>query len=279
MSEPTPPGASAVNGRLWGARARDWAEVQEGQCRPAFEAVFDRVGLGAGARCCDVGCGAGLAALLASQRGARVCGVDAAEGLLDLARSRLPAGDFRLGDLQALPFADGSFDLVTGFNAFQFAADPVAALTEARRVLRPGGRVVVLAWGDPQGMDAATLLLALKPLLPPPPPGAPGPFALSDRRVLTALVERAGLSVQAVSDLACDWTYPDLHTALRGLGASGGAARATEQVGAQAVDRAHEQALAPFRQDDGSYRLGASFHWVLATNAADAAAAAGASSV
>lgn len=278
MSQPTAPGASAVNGRLWGARARDWAEVQEGQCRVAFEAVYDRVGLGAGVRCCDVGCGAGLAALLASQRGARVCGVDAAEGLLDLARSRLPAGDFRLGDLQALPFADGSFDLVTGFNAFQFAADPVAALTEARRVLRPGGRVVVLAWGDPQGMDAATLLLALKPLLPPPPPGAPGPFALSDRRVLTTLVERAGLSVQAVSDLACDWTYPDLHTALRGLGASGGAARAIEQVGAQAVDRAHEQALAPFRQDDGSYRLGASFHWVLATHAAGVSAAAGASS-
>ena len=208
-----------------------------------------------------------------------MCGVDAAEGLLDLARSRLPAGDFRLGDLQALPFADDSFDLVTGFNAFQFAADPVAALAEARRVLRPDGRVVVLAWGDPQGMDAATLLLALKPLLPPPPPGAPGPFVLSDRRVLTALVERAGLSVQAVSDLACDWTYPDLHTALRGLGASGGAARAIEQVGAEAVDRAHEQALAPFRQDDGSYRLGASFHWVLATNAADAAVPAGASSV
>lgn len=67
-------------------------------------------------------------ALLASQRGAEVCGVDAAGSLLGIARERVVGGDFRLGDLEALPFPDGTFDVATGFNSFQFAATPVAAL-------------------------------------------------------------------------------------------------------------------------------------------------------
>jgi hypothetical protein len=60
-----------------------------------------------------------MAALLASDRGAQVSGIDAAESLLTVARERVAAADFRLGDLQDLPFADGCFDVVTGFNSFQ----------------------------------------------------------------------------------------------------------------------------------------------------------------
>lgn len=255
---------SPANGRLWGARARDWAEVQEGQCRAAYEAVLDELALRPGSSYCDVGCGAGMAALLAARRGAEVAGVDAAEGLLAIARERVAVADFRLGDLEQLPFADGSFDFVTGFNAFQFAANPLAALVEARRVAKPTGRVVVLTWGDPQGMDAAALLMALKPLLPSPAAAAPGPFALSDEGALTTLAESAGLTVLKLAEFACEWRYRDLHTALRGLGSSGVAARAAEHSSVEAVDAAHAAALAPFRCDDGSYRLGASFRWLLA---------------
>jgi ubiquinone/menaquinone biosynthesis C-methylase UbiE len=255
---------SPANGRLWGARARDWADLQEGQCSAAYEAVFDGLSLGPGTCYCDVGCGAGLAALLASRRGAAVWGVDAAESLLAVARERVGVGDFRLGDLEELPFPDASFDLVTGFNSFQFAANPIAALTEARRVLKPEGRIVVLTWGAPQGMEAATLVMAIKPLLPPPPPGSPGPFALSDGNALKTFAQGAGLTPLAVSDVACEWYYQDLPTALRGLGSSGVAAKAAEHTSVEAVDRAHEAALTPFRRGDGSYRLGASFRWLLA---------------
>lgn len=253
-----------AHGRLWGARARDWAEIQEGQCRAAYEAVFDRLALQSGAKYCDVGCGAGMAALLASHRRAEVSGIDAAESLLELARERVAGADFRLGDLEELPFADGSFDVVTGFSAFQFAANPVAALAEARRVAKPTGRIVVMTWGNPQGMQAAALVTALRPLLPPPPPGAPGPFALSDEQALRTLAERAGLTALEVSDVNCEWHYADLRTALRGLGSSGVAAKAAEHASVDAVDQLHEAALAPFRRDDGSYRLGASFRWLLA---------------
>ena len=258
------PRTSPANGRLWGARARDWADIQEGQCRAAYEAVFHSLSIGPGVRYCDAGCGAGLAALLAARRGAEVSGIDAAESLLEVARERVPAADFHLGDLEEFPFPDGAFDVVTGFNAFQYAADPVAALTEARRVSKPTGRIVVLTWGDPQGMEAASVVMALKPLLPPPPPGAPGPFALSEAGALKTFAQAAGLTPLKVSDVTCEWTYPDLPTALRGLGAAGVAVKAAEHSDAEAVNLAHAAALAPFRRADGSYCLGASFRWLLA---------------
>lgn len=258
------PRTSIQNGRLWGARAEDWANIQEGQFRSAYGAVFEAFGLGPGAQYCDVGCGSGLAALLAADRGAQVSGIDASDSLLGIARSRVPSGDFRPGDLEELPFPDHSFDLVTGFNSFQFASNPVAALAEARRIAKPAGRVVAMTWGTPEGMEAASIVAALKPLLPPPPPGAPGPFALSEETALRAFAQSAGLEPLSITDVACEWQYPDLNTALRGLASSGVAVRAAEHSSMQAVNTAHAVALAPFRRADGSYRIGAAFRWMMA---------------
>jgi len=253
------------NGRLWGARARDWAEIQEAQFRAAYDAVFDWYGIKTATRYCDVGCGSGMAAEIAASRGAQVSGVDAAENLLAIATNRVPEGDFRRADLEDLPFDDRSFDLVTGFNSFQYAADPVAALAEARRIAKPTGRVVIMTWGSPEGMEAATLVAALKPLLPPPPPGAPGPFALSDPDALRDFALRAGLTPLEIHDVSCTWRYASLDRALRGLGSSGVAVRAAELAGQIAVDRANGLALKPFRKNDGSYEIGAAFRWLAAS--------------
>jgi SAM-dependent methyltransferase len=254
-----------ANGRLWGARARDWAEVQEGQCAAAFHAVLDHAGVGPGTRHLDVGCGAGMAAELSAARGAAVCGIDAAEALLEVARERTPAGDFRQGDIEALPFDDAAFDLVTGFNAFQYAGDAAQALREAGRVTRPGGMIVVMTWGEPAGMEASSLVAALRPLLPPPPPGAPGPFALSDETALRAFAAAGGLTPGAVFDVDTHWVYPDEATALRGLGSAGVAVRAIAHAGEDAFIQAHRAALAPFRQPDGGFRVGARFRCLVAT--------------
>ena len=86
-------------------------------------------------------------------------------------------GDFRGGDLEALPYSDDAFDVVTGFNSFQYAGNPIIALGEARRVTKADGKLVIMTWGDPAKMEAASLVTALRPLMPPPPPNAPGPFA------------------------------------------------------------------------------------------------------
>ena len=265
MATDTPAtGTAGINGALWGRSARDWSQIQEGQFKAGFEAVLHHCDVGPGTDYLDAGCGAGMAAMLAAGRGARVSGFDAAEALLAIARERVPDGDFRTADLEAVPFADASFDIVTGFNAFQFADDPVRALSEARRVAKPGSKVVVMTWGDPEGMEAAAIVGALRPLLPPPPSGAAGPFALSDKVKLRGFAEAAGLTPEDVVDVDTHWSYPDEGTALRGLGSSGVAARAKGLVGAEAVDAAHLAALAPFRQADGGYRIQAACRFLVA---------------
>jgi SAM-dependent methyltransferase len=257
-------GTAKVNGPLWGSSAGDWASIQEGQFKAGYEAVLAHCGVGPGTVYLDAGCGSGMATQIAASRGAKVSGFDAAEALLAIARERVPTGDFRVADLEDVPFDDVTFDVVTGFNSFQFASDPVRALAEARRVAKPGGRVVVMTWGRPEGMEAAGIVAALRPLLPPPPPGAPGPFALSEETKLRALAEAAGLMAEDVIDVDSPWSYPDESTALRGLGSSGVAARARTLSGAEAVDAAHRSALAPFRKDDGSFRIGATCRFLVA---------------
>lgn len=249
---------------MWGARARDWSEVQEPLARPLYETVFGRAGMGPWTGLLDVGCGAGLACRIAASRGAHVTGVDASEELLAVARARLPNADFRQADLEELPFADGSFDLVTSFNALQYAGNPGAALAEAARVLRYRGVVAIATWGVPEGMEAASVVGALRPLLPPPPPGAPGPFALSDEKALRAFASGAGLTPGEIFDVNLDFAYPDEATAIRGLNSAGVAVRAIEQSGEGAVSEAHAKAIAPFRRPDGSYRFKASFRCLFA---------------
>ena len=86
-------GSAGVQSDLWGARAREWC-VMEAQMRPLYETVLERVGVGQGTELLDAGCGAGLAAQLAAQRGAVVSGLDATSALLAIAAERVPSGEF-----------------------------------------------------------------------------------------------------------------------------------------------------------------------------------------
>lgn len=263
MAADQKPMSGKVNGEYWGARANDWAEIQEKQFRSSYEVVLNRTDAGPTTRFLDTGCGAGLAAAMAAEHGASVWGIDASSAFLSIARTRVPDGDFRVSDLEALPFEDAAFDVVAGFNSFQYAGNPVEALAEARRVVKRDGVVAIVTWGMPQGMEAATLVTALKPLLPPPPPGAPGPFALSDEETLKSFALHAGLTPIALLDGDNPWVYPDELTAIRGLGSSGVAARAIETSGTEAVNAAHASAIAPFMQSDGSYRINASYRCLI----------------
>jgi len=253
------PKTGKLNGRLWGARANDWAELQEPMTRPIYDAVFERIDLGTQTNYLDIGCGSGLAAQLATERGAKVSGIDAAENLWAIARSRIPGGQFRVADLEELPFADNTFDVVTGFNSFQCAANSDAALAQAKRVAKSAGAVVIVTWGKPEGMQFATFMSALKSLLPPPPSGTPGPFALSDEHALREFATRAELEPMEVLDVDAPFHYAELSTALRGLMSSGNAIRAAELSNDDAVRKAYTDALEQFRQSDGSYRIGAAF--------------------
>jgi Methylase involved in ubiquinone/menaquinone biosynthesis len=100
-------------------------------------------------------------------------------------------------DLESLPFADDSFHVVTGFNSFQFASDFKAAVREAQRVLRPGGKLVIGIWDLPERSDASIVLKAIGALIPPPPPGTPGPFALSEDGKIEGILKEIGFKLNS----------------------------------------------------------------------------------
>ena len=104
----------------------------------------------AGSRALDVATGTGDLAIALGERGAEVVGVDFAEQMLEIARRKQPAIEFRPGNALALDFANDEFDAATvGFGARNFS-DLDQGLREMARVVRPGGRVVVLEITTPQ---------------------------------------------------------------------------------------------------------------------------------
>src|ERR687888_1341614 len=114
-------GSAEKWGPLWGARPRDWADHEDLQI-PTYEEAIRQVGVEPGQSVLDIGCGTGVFLHLVADRGARAFGLDASEALLEIAREKAPDADLRVGDMELLPYEDDSFDLVTGFNSFFFAA-------------------------------------------------------------------------------------------------------------------------------------------------------------
>ena len=154
-------GTAEVQGQIWGVRARDWAEVQEAMLAPSYDRLLRETAVGAGMAFLDIGCGSGMFCQMAARLGAQVSGLDAAEPLLAIARERMPQGDFRTGEMERLPYSNQTFDVVAGINAFQFAASPVTALQEARRVSRPGAPIVIVVLGKIEDSEAAAYIAAL----------------------------------------------------------------------------------------------------------------------
>ena len=261
------PSTAKRNGKFWSARARDWAKIQEGTLKPVFHAALELAGVNADTQYLDVGCGAGMAAAMAARRGAQVSGLDAAHAMIRIARIRTPKGDFHIGDLEALPFKDATFDVVTAINALQYAGNPSLALKEAVRVTRPGGKIVIVTWGSADTMEATRLNASLKPLLKQSQdtPKAPTPFALSSRADLLDFIGDAGLFPEAFFDVQAPWVYPDFATALRGVTSPGVVVQAMQTLGKKVVVETYAQTLQQFRQPDGSVRIGADFRGLLTT--------------
>ena len=252
-----------MQGTLWGSRPQDWAEFGEPVSRPAFEAVYKRAKVGRGTRVCDLGCGAGTALVHARSLGAEVAGLDAAAPLVEIARRRLPGARIDLGDLEALPFADASFNVVTGFNSFQFAGDIPKALAEAARVCAPGGSVTMCVWGTKDECESvATTISAMMALMPPPPPSSRPP--LSTPGVVEGLLREAGLDPVAHEGVDIPFVFKDVDSAWRSFASAGLTELVFRQVGEDAVKRVALESVKPFTRPDGSVVQKNRFYWTMA---------------
>jgi SAM-dependent methyltransferase len=258
-------GSARLQGQLWGARAQHWAAYTEQVSLPLFGAVLDAARVTPATRVLDAGCGAGLLALLASLRGAKVAALDASPALLELARQRVPGADMREGDLEALPFAARAFDAVAAVNSLFYATDMDAAMRELVRVVRPGGRVVITAWGPPERCQfLAAVMPALAPLLPPPPPGAAPahPGALSKPGALAGVLQKAGLRIVEEGEVACPFVFPSSEVSWRANSSAGVNQAAIQHSGEAAVRAVYAAADRAHARPDGSIRYDNVFLWV-----------------
>lgn len=248
-------GSATAQSHFWGPGVDDWASIQEGQSAAMYPAILDALALPEGAALLDVGCGTGVFSQAAARRGLRVSGIDASEAFVERAKRRIDGVTFVSGEMEELPFEDQAFDAAVGCNSFQYAASPVNALHEARRVLTTGGRVAIAVWGPSERCEAAGHIKALGTLLPPPPPGAPGPFALSSAGALQNLLREADFKPLAVQEVEVAFHYRDEEQALRGLMSAGPAIRAREHAGEDKTREVLRQAVTPYRQADGAIHM------------------------
>jgi SAM-dependent methyltransferase len=255
-------------GPLFGARAGAWADTWEGPVgwgKPVYEHVLDRAGVGPGTCVLDCGCGAGRFTRLAADRGASVAGLDASPELVAIAADRTPDGEFKAGELEALPWADDSFDLVTGFSAFQFADDKVRALGEAARVSRDAVGVVI-----PTRVAQSGITAVFTPVFPLFAPDVlegmkrSGMFALSEPGRLEEVLAAAALVPYDDAEVECPIAFDDVHAAERAFLGAGPTQLAIDTSGEAAVADAVGTALQAFTTGDGRVVLPGWYRAVLA---------------
>jgi SAM-dependent methyltransferase/alkylhydroperoxidase family enzyme len=231
----------------WGRRAPDFASLSEPANAREYVAMHHRLGVDAGDRLLDLACGSGLALELAALRGARVAGIDASERLVAVARHRVRDGDVRVGDMHALPWEDDSFDVVTSFRGI-WGTTP-DALHEARRVLRPGGRLGLTVWGHIKASSGAWALSPFRLATEDKVRHQADMVALGRPGAGEQLLERYGfVDVERVT-VPFAWEFADPATYARTLASTGPAYEAIQAVGEEEFLRRAEQAAAEHVRD------------------------------
>ncbi|MDX2541924.1 class I SAM-dependent methyltransferase [Streptomyces sp. WI04-05B] len=259
-------------------RARDWSEIQERMFVPLYETVYERLEVGSGTRMLGLGCGSGLALLMAASRGAAVTGVETSSPQrLGLARERLlpepgrtrARGDARL--VTSLPEEADSppYTLVTAFEPIGCLAGDSEGLVETLAAAVPsvgrGTPVVLVGWGPPERCATSAVLRVAARLADPL--RVAGSWRPSLRDDLEEVAQRAGLRPDGSGRVACPFGYANLGSAVRGLLSTGLFDAAITATGQEQVDKELAEALHPHQRRDGTIWMPNVFRYLIALTA------------
>ena len=257
-------GSADEQGKLWSASVADWAQYAEPHHKPYWRGMLADMNVQSGTRVLDTGCGAGGGAEIASGLGAEVYGIDASPEMVSYAQASVPEGDFRVGEIEEMPYEDDYFDAVMAANSVQYAHNPINALQEIRRVCRPSGKISVCTWDVAEKNEQRLLHATISKYMPQKPKRSAGPFALAASGVLEKFVESAGLKVISGEIVPVIFTYENLDKFVLHQFSTGANQKFIASFGADkfrdVISEFHEE----HQGDDGVLRIHNQFRFVTA---------------
>lgn len=166
-----------------------------------------------GKRFLDICCGTGHVVAAAAARGANAAGVDFAESMVAIARKNYPDLTLQQGDAERLAVPENWYDFAVNAFGLWHLRNPEAGLSEAFRVLKPGGRFAFATWLPPErGFDLFRIVMAAiqqHGTLEVPIPPAPAPFRFADAIECDNVLRAIGFTDVAASEHSCWWRARD----------------------------------------------------------------------
>ncbi|MGA7489892.1 MAG: methyltransferase domain-containing protein [Xanthobacteraceae bacterium] len=229
----------------WDDHVAVYEEVFEPLTNAFAGRALDHLDLRSGELLLDVGAGTGGAALIAAARGVHVVAIDASPRMVTRIVSRASAAagmaDRVRADVMngaALGLPDASFDAAISVFGVILLPDACAGMREIARVLKPGGRVAVVAWTETERYELAARLVAAITVVrgaPPPPGSLPAQLRFREQSALRGLLAEAGLIVGAIVRVEERWRIPSARWIADRIAFAPGMAA---MVGALGADRA-----------------------------------------
>jgi SAM-dependent methyltransferase len=264
---------SVTTGMDWDAAAAGWgkrADMIQGTAMPVSVWMIEAAELHAGARVLELAAGPGDTGFLAAELirpGGTLISSDGSEKMLDVARARAAARgvdnvEFKRLMLEWIDLPTASADVILCRWGLMLVDDPATAAQECRRVLAPGGRLVIAVWAGPERNPWATIpteALVANEFAPPPDRSGPGMFALADDAKLDGLLASAGFVERRIEPVAVKREYDSVDAWLaETLDLSGpfaGVWRELTEPQREVLAAEVRERAQPFTEADGSVSL------------------------
>jgi SAM-dependent methyltransferase len=211
--------------RSWSdaARASGYVKLFAAASDQAIPSLLDAVGAKSNVKALDLCCGQGNVSEALAGRGCDVIGVDFSPAMLAFARQHVPGATFMEADAQDLPFGNGEFDVVVSNLGVCHVPDQPRALSEVRRVLRPGGRFAMTVWCGPDVSPCYEVIYGAVKAHGSPGvtlPSGPDFHQFADRAIAARLLSDAGFGNVDLTIVDCAWNL-DTPEGLFGIYAQG----------------------------------------------------------